>query len=45
MVTDHLPKCPSLEKTAGGIDDGGRVTWTVAYTIEGIRDWLFAQTK
>ena len=20
-------------------------TWTVAYTIEGIRDWLFAQTK
>lgn len=20
-------------------------TWSVAYTIEGIRDWLFSQTK
>ena len=26
--------------------DGNHMyTWSVAYTIEGIRDWLFSQTK
>jgi predicted peptidase len=30
------------------VDDGGnnhRYTWRIAYTIEGVRDWLFAQVK
>jgi len=33
---------------AGLTDDGGnnhRHTWQIAYTIEGIRDWLFTQRK
>ncbi|MFN8456469.1 MAG: PHB depolymerase family esterase [Anaerolineae bacterium] len=33
---------------AGQMDDGGSNhinTWRIAYTIEGVRDWLFAQSK
>lgn len=33
---------------AGMTDDGGSnhiCTWRIAYTIEGVRDWLFAQKK
>ena len=33
---------------AGMTDDGGSnhvCTWRIAYTIEGIRDWLFRQSK
>lgn len=33
---------------AGVTDDGGSnhiYTWKIAYTIEGVRDWLFAQVK
>lgn len=33
---------------ADQIDDGGnnhRYTWRIAYTIEGVRDWLFTQAK
>ena len=34
--------------TAGLTDDAGSnhiCTWRIAYTIEGVRDWLFAQKK
>jgi predicted peptidase len=33
---------------AGQTDDAGANhtnTWRTAYTIEGVRDWLFAQSK
>ena len=32
----------------GMADDGGSnhiCTWRIAYTIEGVRDWLFGQQK
>ena len=32
VVTDYLPKGPSLEKTAKAIDDSGQVGWTITYT-------------
>ena len=34
---------PPGESTAGG--SGHRNTWRIAYTVEGVRDWLFAQNK
>ena len=34
---------PAGESTAGA--SGHRNTWRIAYTIEGVRDWLFAQNK
>ena len=34
---------PAGASTAG--DSAHRATWPIAYTIGGVRDWLFAQSK
>lgn len=52
MAEDTNIKYTVLQKgtvvPAGQTDDGGSNhtnTWRIAYTIEGVRDWLFAQAK